>query len=260
MSFRLSDLDLEADFDELMVVMWAAHEKPVQPFFRLFCPLVNEDHQASLKESTARMLEWDRSDPNARWLKVEDTSTGRIVGGAWYKIYTDNPFAHPEEEVVDWYPDDSSRDYVGQAIGQMDVPREEKAARPQVCSSRTGFLVCECRTDLSTVLNILFTHPDYRRKGIGAMLVQWGIDTARTLGIEFWLNATPVGKPLYEKLGFEVVERNPLVPKTENPDEKWHATAREFADVVFWTMWLPKTGMIEEGKTIRPWQNQSSCS
>jgi hypothetical protein len=92
------------------------------------------------------------------------------------------------------------------------------------------------------------------------MLVQWGIDTAKTLGVEFWLNATPVGKPLYEKLGFEVVERNPLVPKTEHPDDTWNATAQEFADVVFWTMWLPKTGMVEEGKTTRPWQNQRSSS
>jgi hypothetical protein len=134
MSCELSAVDLEADFDELMAVMWAAHEEPVQPFFRLFCPLVKGDRQASLEASTARMLEWDRQDAKARWLKVEDTSTGRIVGAAWYKIYTDNPFVHPEEEIVDWYPDDSSRDYVGQAIGQMDRPREEKAARPQVCS------------------------------------------------------------------------------------------------------------------------------
>ncbi|OAG02717.1 acyl-CoA N-acyltransferase [Paraphaeosphaeria sporulosa] len=236
MSFKLSDVDLEADFEELMAVMWAAHEEPVQPFFRLFCPIVNGDRQASLKESTERMLEWDRHDPQARWLKVQDVSTGRIAGAAWYKIYKEDPFAHPEEEAVEWYPDDTSRDFVSQAIRQMDRPREEKATRPQV------------------FLNILFTHPGYRRKGIGAMLVQWGIDAAKELGVEFWLNATPVGKPLYEKLGFEVVERNPLVPKTERPDATWNATAREFSDIVFWTMWLPKVGTFETNKTKRPWE------
>ena len=92
-----------------------------------------------------------------------------------------------------------------------------------------------------SVLNILFTHPDYRRKGIGAMLVKWGSEQAKHRGVEFWLNATPVGKPLYEKLGFQLVERNPLVPKTDNPDDVWRATEREFADVVFWTMYLPAT-------------------
>lgn len=135
MAFKLSDADMDADFDEIMKVMWAAHEDPVQPFFRLFCPVNNNDREASLKESTARMLDWDRHDPHARWLKVEDTAAGKIVGAAWYKIYEENPFAHPEEEVVDWYPDDSSRDYVEQAIGQMDRHREEMATRPQVCRS-----------------------------------------------------------------------------------------------------------------------------
>lgn len=73
------------------------------------------------------------------------------------------------------------------------------------------------------------------------MLVKWGIEQAKHRGVEFWLNATPVGKPLYEKLGFQLVERNPLVPKTDNPDDVWRATEREFADVVFWTMYLPAT-------------------
>jgi hypothetical protein len=134
MSFRLSTANLDTDFDELMAVQWAAHENPFQPFYRLFCPIVDDDQEASLKESTARMLEWQHHDPNAQWLKVEETATGKIVGGAWYKVYIENPFAHPEVEVVDWYPNDSSRDYVGQAIGQMDVIREDKAACPQVCT------------------------------------------------------------------------------------------------------------------------------
>lgn len=134
MTFKLSDVDLDADFDELMEVQWAAHEDPFQPFFQLFCPLHESGREASLKESTARMLEWHHHDPHARWLKVEEMPTRKIVGGAWYKIYKENPFEHPEEEFVDWWPDDSTRDFVGQAIAQMDLPRMEKAARPQVCA------------------------------------------------------------------------------------------------------------------------------
>ena len=86
------------------------------------------------------------------------------------------------------------------------------------------------------------------------MLVQWGIDTAKRLGIEFWLNSTPIGKPLYEKFGFELVQRNPLVPKTDKPDEKWKQMEVEFEDIVFWTMWLPKESFIQDGKTVRPWE------
>ncbi|KAF1976795.1 acyl-CoA N-acyltransferase [Bimuria novae-zelandiae CBS 107.79] len=237
MTFKLSDADIEADFDEFMAAQWAAFEEPMQPLFRLFCPSNNGDREASLKASTARMLKDYREDPYSRLLKVEDTSTGRIAGAAWYKIYKENPFARPEEETVaDWYPDDSSRDFVSQAIRQMERPRHEKGTRPQV------------------FLYIILTHPDYRRKGIGAMLVQWGIDMAKELGVEFWLDASPVGKPLYEKMGFELVERVPLVPKTEVPDEVWNTTAQKFKDVVVWTMWRPKEDRVRPDQKVRPWE------
>ncbi len=103
----------------------------------------------------------------------------------------------------------------------------------------------------NTVLNILFSHPDYRRKGIGAMLLQWGIDAAKRLGVEFWLNSTPPGKPLYEKFGFQLVQRNPLVPKTDKPDAKWKQMEEEFGEMVFWTMWLPKDNANEDEETIK---------
>ena len=133
MPFQLSAADLSTDFDAIMAAMWASHEDPFQPFFRLFCPVNDGDRAASVRESTARMLEWDRHEPHARWLKVEDTATGKIAGAAWYKLYDENPFLHPEEEVVDWYPEGSEREYVGQAIAQMDRHREVLATRPHVC-------------------------------------------------------------------------------------------------------------------------------
>jgi len=251
MAFKLSEVDVAADFDKLMACQWLAHEDPFQPFYRLFCPVFESGREASVKESTERLLAWHEHDPHARWLKVEESETGHIVGGAWYKIYAENPFEHPEDEVADWYPDDSSRDFVSQAIGQMDVPRMKKATRPQVCTyTAAGSPNTHSRlSDRRAVLNILFAHPHYRHKGIGSMLLQWGIDTAKELGIEFWLNATPMGKPLYEKHGFEIVEENPLKPTTTNPDETWKAMEKQFEGVVFWTMWLPK-----EGGGARPWE------
>ena len=86
------------------------------------------------------------------------------------------------------------------------------------------------------------------------MLLQWGIDTAKRLDVEFWLNATPMGKPLYERFGFELVKKNPLIPKTRNPDEKWKQMEMQFSDVVFWTMWLPKKGQIGADNAKKPWE------
>ncbi|KAF2869230.1 acyl-CoA N-acyltransferase, partial [Massariosphaeria phaeospora] len=220
MAFILSEVDVATDFAELMSCMWAAHESPPQPFFRLFCPILHADRDASLRESTARFAAWHQHDAHARWLKVTEAASGRIVGAAWYKIYEADPFAQgeDEDEVADWYPEDSTREFATQAIAQMERPRVEKGRRPQV------------------FLNILFTHPGYRRRGIGSMLLEWGLQTAKDLGVEVWLNATPQGKPLYEKYGFEVVVRNPLVPTTVRPDAKWSQIEQEMGEIVFWTM------------------------
>jgi predicted N-acetyltransferase YhbS len=92
---------------------------------------------------------------------------------------------------------------------------------------------------------MLFVDEAYRRKGVGSMLLKWGIDTARKMDVEGWLNATLLGKPLYEKFGFKVVKENQLVPKKENPNVKWKELEAEVcggdrAFCVFWAMRLPR--------------------
>jgi RimJ/RimL family protein N-acetyltransferase len=137
MSFQLAEADLNTDFHDLVVCMWESHEEPFQPFLRIFCPIFDNNREASIKESTERFLEWHQQDPHARWLKVTDTTTGKIVGGAWYKIYNENPFQEQHEEVAYWYPDDSTRDFVSQALEAIDRPRTQKATTPQVCKCIT---------------------------------------------------------------------------------------------------------------------------
>ncbi|PSN67455.1 hypothetical protein BS50DRAFT_600835 [Corynespora cassiicola Philippines] len=194
------NVNVETDFDELITCEWESYEQLFQSFFRLFCPVYDSGREDSLKQSIATQLEWHKPDPHAHWLKVMEKSTGKIVGGAWYKIYTEDSFTDVEEEVVDWYPEDSTREFVSQASEQLDTPRMLYANRPQV------------------FLNIIFTRPDYQRKDL---------DKAKELDVEFWLNATRYGKPLYEK--------NYLMPKTDNPDEKWTELEKEMGEMVFWT-------------------------
>lgn len=48
----------------------------------------------------------------------------------------------------------------------------------------------------------MFTHPDYQKRGIASMQLQWGCDEADKAGQECYLDASPVGKSLYEKFGY----------------------------------------------------------
>jgi GNAT superfamily N-acetyltransferase len=51
-------------------------------------------------------------------------------------------------------------------------------------------------------LDMLGTHPDYRKRGAGSMLVQWGCDLADREGVAAYVDASKAGAPLYEKFGF----------------------------------------------------------
>jgi len=61
-------------------------------------------------------------------------------------------------------------------------------------------------SDRVSVLALLCVHPDHRRQGVGTELVQWGLRQAAALSLTVHLEASPEGLPLYQSLGFEVVE------------------------------------------------------
>ena len=61
---------------------------------------------------------------------------------------------------------------------------------------------------MDLALDALVTLPGHQRRGAGTMLLQWGCSIADDLGLITYLEATAVGRPLYEKVGFEEVGRN----------------------------------------------------
>lgn len=47
--------------------------------------------------------------------------------------------------------------------------------------------------------------PAHQRRGIGRMLIEWGLQESASLNQDVYLLATPAGKPAYDKIGFNVV-------------------------------------------------------
>jgi GNAT superfamily N-acetyltransferase len=53
------------------------------------------------------------------------------------------------------------------------------------------------------VLDTLVTHPEHHRRGAGGLLVGKGCEWADEKGVAMYLEASPMGAPLYARFGFE---------------------------------------------------------
>ena len=54
-------------------------------------------------------------------------------------------------------------------------------------------------------LGIIATEPGEGRRGAGKMLMRWGVERADEVGVEMFLEASPMGVGLYGGVGFEEV-------------------------------------------------------
>jgi len=64
-------------------------------------------------------------------------------------------------------------------------------------------------------LAVLAVSPKFQRCGVGAALMEWGLDTARKENVPVVLEASIAGTGLYTKMGFEIVRRNKIVEELE---------------------------------------------
>jgi hypothetical protein len=96
---------------------------------------------------------------------------------------------------------------------EIDLPRSSISdgiccGLPELhCVSQSFTKQRPIANESSTVLYILFTHPDYQRCGAGSIHVKWGTDLADRLLVPCWVEASHFGHHLYEQNGFQDVEK-----------------------------------------------------
>ena len=83
--------------------------------------------------------------------------------------------------------------------------------------------------------------------------MSWGVDKARKLGIESFIEASASGRFLYEHFGYRVLFKVSFDASKTDPSDEWRKLEHELGPVVFYAMWRPATGVFEAGKTILPW-------
>lgn len=96
--------------------------------------------------------------------------------------------------------------------------------------------------------------PNHQRKGVGSLLVNWGVQKADELGIECFVEATDPGSMLYQKFGFTNLMK--VLVDAENGTKERHEMIKKLAPqpVKYWAMWRPKGGMLRDGAPQTLWE------
>lgn len=85
--------------------------------------------------------------------------------------------------------------------------------------------------------------------------MQVGITKADELRLECWMEASDMGKPLYEKFGFESLLRVAFDCEKPNASDEWRKCAHEMTPPPVFAMWRPKEGVriAGQGEVKMPW-------
>ncbi|KAE8354424.1 hypothetical protein BDV28DRAFT_147155 [Aspergillus coremiiformis] len=233
MHFQL-DIAEEDDFPALITAEWHAFENPLQRIFRLYSPIVNNDRAQSIADSTARQLTDNKTQDDDRktqsyWIKVTDPETHAIVGGAQWIFITEHSSEHEDDvsSLAARHPAGGARVFATQAfqiLADVGTVNRRKLSRDR------SYVYAYAS------LGSCFTIPEYRYRGVGGLLMRWGLKRVDECGMDAWIEAAPSAVPFYERHGFvqkEVLQLDPRRPEELSGEEaeEWDAAAREVLPV-----------------------------
>jgi GNAT superfamily N-acetyltransferase len=179
-----------------------------------------------LEESAARRRNGLKENRFGHYLKVTDAETGRMIAFAHWDINLEDRTQEELDKVasVAPTPPNSHPEAWNEFFSHLaDARRSILGVKPTAC------------------LLVLVTHPDHHRRGAGAMLVKYGCDKADEAGIPGYLEASQLGKPLYERFGFKELYHR------EFPLEKYGGTGVDRNSV----MVRPAKGSADEAQDVQ---------
>ncbi|KAL8952476.1 MAG: hypothetical protein Q9222_001617 [Ikaeria aurantiellina] len=154
--------------------------------------------------------------PGAVWLKVIDTERDdKVIAASQWNIYTEETpkVAHSPPTRAYWLAPGPERRFM-EACRNNSAAMRADVTRPKMHMRK--FLIAAYGWSWRTVdLETNFTSADYRRQGVNSLMLEWGKKKADELGLELWLEATPMGSRLYAKHGFGFQYMVDLYPSKE---------------------------------------------
>ncbi|KAK0278712.1 hypothetical protein LTR35_008976 [Friedmanniomyces endolithicus] len=141
-----------------------------------------------LKRLTDLMTQTMSDSPHDIWIGIKDSQTGRFIAASNWKVHLEG--SNAKRQAVEAPPWLEGEDYKSaeRLMGLLHDMRQKAMPGPLIH------------------LNICFTDANYRRRGAGGMMLQWGCDLADQLFIPGYIEATTDGNFLYKMFGFYELE------------------------------------------------------
>ncbi|KAK4210997.1 putative GNAT family acetyltransferase [Rhypophila decipiens] len=179
-------------------------------FFPLDDSLPNPEEQEQLLRKDEE--KWREVRIARRWqdgcpvFLAEDTETGRVVGVAQWK---------PPKGDGRWKREGTGlEDMDTEPPASMDVKKYDEVMAGVGVDEGRALKKVGLEEENCWYLMTIATTPDQKRRGIGKMLMQWGLDQAKADKRNVFLTATDEGKFLYEKVGFKLLDEFEAAGKT----------------------------------------------
>ncbi|KAI0870240.1 hypothetical protein GGS24DRAFT_493153 [Hypoxylon argillaceum] len=212
-SFAMS-CPTEADIDTLAEVYYASFAE--DPNNTWWWP---RDRDAMFEWLHGR-IRGKMADRNVRHFQVVDRRAGEVVAFARWDIPKGYEAMFGALDDISPVVLDASQDHDTAEPAATIVPVEEEAeavkaiatprgADPELCLfffNKLAGLSKKWNADQMLGLSLLCTSPKYYRRGAAKALLVPMLAIADAAGLRSYLEATPAGRPVYEKLGFRVVE------------------------------------------------------
>ncbi|KAI9666260.1 MAG: hypothetical protein M1821_004195 [Bathelium mastoideum] len=236
MPFRVENVVSDADFEELLEVEITAFENPLSTIGLIYYPIFGEGPEArsaAIKECAQRAIARNRATPGTQWSKIIDEDTGKIVGASVWQFYESDPYTGTRDPEVTWWPEGEGKRFAQQFANELRRARVRYMAKPHA------------------YLLHLTVLPEFRARGLGRRLMDWGLQMVDQRGLEAYIDAAPLAKPLYERCGFVAGARE-CIDFDGDGDEEWHELARKCLPFELWPMWRPARGDYGDAKAFRP--------
>jgi hypothetical protein len=137
MTFQLTEVTSDSDFDQLIPLLWRSYAVPRITFLPLLFPAENdspEAHEKQVVQCKAAMMHLHHGDSSSHWLKVTDAETGFVVAGCRWHVHEKVPYSNMPENpfVVTSWPEGDRRKYATKCIGDIILPRRTRYRKPHL--------------------------------------------------------------------------------------------------------------------------------